>query len=99
MGCVVVIPHFLSDGLERELAISCNLLQEEGLYLVEWWFNLIVVLIGALKVALWVLVDHVVEMIIISEKGVNWAENVPRGDEPWEGPWGKRKDKGAKKRS
>lgn len=41
-----------------------------------------VLLISANKIVLWILVSHIVEVVVVSEKGVNWVPNVSRSYEP-----------------
>ena len=79
MRSIVVAPNFLSDSFERESNIalmSRHLLLEEGLDLGQRGFNLVVMLICSLKVRFWVLVNHVVEMVIVSEESINWVEDL-----------------------
>jgi len=79
MRSIVVAPNFLSDSFERESNIalmSRHLLLEEGLDLSQRGFNLVVMLICSLKVRFWVLVNHVVEMVIVSEESINWVEDL-----------------------
>jgi len=48
---------------------------EELFDLHDGRLGLTVVLIGAHKIRLRVLVDHIVEVVVISEQGVSWVEN------------------------
>jgi hypothetical protein len=77
---VVVVPNFFGESLEAisfVSRVSSHIFLEELLDLVEGTLDITVVLIGTNKVALRVLVHHIVEVVIISEQSVSWVENLP----------------------
>lgn len=75
----VSVPYFLCECFEAKGLVSfmfSHFFLKELLNLVESLLYLVVVLVGTNKIVLWILVEHVVEVIIVSEQGVDWIENL-----------------------
>jgi len=68
-------PDFFSNSFERESCVGLLFLQK-FFDLINSTFGFVVVLVSAFKVRFWVFMNNIVKMIIISEKGVNWFENI-----------------------
>ena len=100
MILLVLVPNFLSESLKAVgflVRVSSHLFFEELLDLVEGALDITIVFIGANKVALWVFMKHIVEVVIVSEQSVSWAENLSGSNEAREGTCTKRYNKSAEK--